>query len=375
MSRCVMRQDNYNEFRSRVHAAREGILLNNYIEVTYRCNLGCRQCYNPRAKRFSEELTRDEIIRFIDMFVEAGCLWLSFSGGEPFMREDFLDCYSHAKSRGLLVGILSNGTRIDKKTAKALAEDPPVSIDVTVYGGSPETYDRVTGSPDGFKRCLEGIDNLLEAGVRPVLQTCVSQLNKDDIPVISQLAKERGLKYSYDPHIHPRIDGDVFPVSLRLSPAEVCELMFTDESILKPLKEYLEYYAGNPYCTCEGDPLVQCGMLYEGFWMDPYGRVRMCAIVPEPNYDLRRGGSLKEAWDMFSRYVNAQKVSHDNPCLNCDIAFFCIQCVAWSDLHHKNWNRKVDYLCEIAHREIEEIKRRGLWPEKMRDESLKEVRT
>jgi radical SAM protein with 4Fe4S-binding SPASM domain len=305
-------------------------------------------------------MSASEIIRFLDLFAESGCLWLNFSGGEPFMRDDFLELYSHAKSKGFLTGILTNATKITKEVARALADDPPLSIDVTIYGASSATYEKVTGVSDGFTRCLEGVDNLLEAGVTPHLQTCVSVLNKDDIPLIKKLAEDRKLKYHYDPHIHPRIDGDKYPVSLRVSPQEVCEMMLSDISIHKRLKEYLDLFVHQPH----NDALVKCGMLYEGFWVDPYGRLRICAIIPKPVYNLRAGGSLREAWNMFNEYIASYKVSEGNSCLKCDISFFCMQCPAWSELHHDDWNKKVDYLCEIAHLETNCVKELGLWPEK-----------
>lgn len=363
MGQCVLHQEQYDTFRQRIAEFSQPIPLNNYIEVTYKCNLHCQHCYNPRRKDFASELTTSEILGFIDLFADAGCLWLSFSGGEPFMRPDFLKLYHRAKSKGMLVGVLTNGTRITKDIAQALAEDPPNSLDLTVYGASQETYERVTGAGEAFRQCLEGIDHLVKAGLSFRLQTCMSLLNKDDLPLIKKLADERNLKYHYDPHIHPRIDGDQYPVSLRLSPQEVSDIMLSDTSIHGRLKEYLEIFVDKP--LNDDRRLVKCGMLYEGFWMDPYGRLRMCAIISKPDYELRRGGSLLEAWQMFNDYILTQKASSDNPCLKCDISFFCMQCPAWSDLHYRDWNKKVDYLCQIAHLEVDAIKDIGLWPQKI----------
>jgi MoaA/NifB/PqqE/SkfB family radical SAM enzyme len=64
------------------------------IEVTRRCPLECLHCYNnlPMSDHAARaaELTFDEHCRLLDELVEAGCLWLLYSGGEIFARKDFL---------------------------------------------------------------------------------------------------------------------------------------------------------------------------------------------------------------------------------------------------------------------------------------------
>src|SRR2546428_13436881 len=89
-------------------ASRAHIPLAVLFEVTHRCNLGCAHCYlteGPvgRPKPTREELTLDEIRPVLDQLAEAGTLFLTLTGGEVFMRRDFLEIVAHARACGFSV--------------------------------------------------------------------------------------------------------------------------------------------------------------------------------------------------------------------------------------------------------------------------------
>ena len=90
----------------------------------------------------------------MDEITEAGCLWLLFTGGEIFARGEFLDIYTHAKQKGLLVTLFTNGTLINPKIADFLVHWRPFAIEITLYGRTKETYERVTGIPGSYERCM-----------------------------------------------------------------------------------------------------------------------------------------------------------------------------------------------------------------------------
>ena len=98
--------------------------VNGTIEVTHRCPLECAHCYNNLpvgdADARRRELSAAELCRIIDEIADAGGLWLLFTGGEIFARKDFLEIYTHAKQRGLLITLFTNGTQITAAIADHL---------------------------------------------------------------------------------------------------------------------------------------------------------------------------------------------------------------------------------------------------------------
>ena len=67
--------------------------------------------------------------------------------------------------RGFLITLFTNGTLITPQLADELARRRPFSIEITLYGATPETYERVTGVPGSFSRCLQGISHLRDHGL------------------------------------------------------------------------------------------------------------------------------------------------------------------------------------------------------------------
>src|ERR1044071_2304213 len=142
--------------------------LNGTVEVTRRCPLACVHCYNnlPMGDRDAQlgEMTTAEHFRLVDEMADAGCLWLLYTGGEIFARRDFLDIYTYAKRAGFIITLFTNGMLIDERIAHHLAEWRPFSLEITLYGRTRETYERLTGVPGSFDRCMRGISLALDRG-------------------------------------------------------------------------------------------------------------------------------------------------------------------------------------------------------------------
>src|SRR4029078_7640428 len=155
--------------------------LNGTIEVTRRCPLVCAHCYNNLAMGDRtaqlEELTADEHRRLLDEMAAAGCLWLLYTGGEIFARRDFLDIYTYAKKKGFLITLFTNGAMITERIADHLVAWRPFAIEITLYGLTQETYERLTGIPGSFAKCMRGIRILLDRGLPLAVKTVAVSTN------------------------------------------------------------------------------------------------------------------------------------------------------------------------------------------------------
>ena len=176
-----------------------------------------------RARR--RELDTSELRRIIDEIAEAGCLWLLLTGGEIFARKDFLDIYIHAKQRGLFVSLFTNGTQVTPAIADYLAVWRPFAIEVTLYGRTRETYERLTGVPGSFDRCMRGIQLLKERGLPLKLKTVAVTINRHEIAGMQRFAEEElGLPFKFDGMINARIDCSGSPLAVRLAAREMVAL-------------------------------------------------------------------------------------------------------------------------------------------------------
>ena len=125
--------------------------LGGTLELTHRCNNRCRHCFNnlrsDDAPALGRELSTREVARILDEAAALGCVWVLLTGGEILLRPDFTDIYDHARGLGLLVTLFTNGTLVTPELADHLDRHRPFSVEVTLYGATRETYERVTGDP------------------------------------------------------------------------------------------------------------------------------------------------------------------------------------------------------------------------------------
>src|SRR2546422_10996846 len=230
-----MKHQGYAEFSLELHERlfKHRIPVNGTIEVTRRCPLECAHCYNNLSMGDQEarrsEMTYEEHCRLLDEITEAGCLWLLYTGGEIFARKDFLDIYTYAKQKGLLIGLFTNGTLITPKIADHLVEWRPFTIEITLYGRTRETYEQLTGIPGSYDRCMRGIRLLMERRLPLALKTVGVTINKHEIGAMKRFAEEElGVAFKFDSMINPRIDCSQSPLAVRLRPEEVVELDLQD---------------------------------------------------------------------------------------------------------------------------------------------------
>jgi radical SAM protein with 4Fe4S-binding SPASM domain len=335
------------------------IPLRGTIEVTRRCPLKCAHCYNnlpiQNGQARLSELSYEEHCRIVDEIVEAGCFWLLYTGGEIFARRDFIDIYKYAKQKGLLITLFTNAVLINEKIVDTLAEFPPHSIEVSLYGHTKETYEKVTGKPGSFERCLRGIKLLMERGMPVKLKTMVITLNKHEIWEMKRFVEEDlGLEFRYDAMINPRLDGSQNPLALRLTPDEVVELDVQDPERLVEWHRFCERYVEPRLDPNLSDALYQCGGGIGSFAIDPTGNLSLCGMSSADTYDLRKG-SFRNGWEDFILSVRQKRISRQTKCSACEIKAMCGMCPANGELENRDPEEPVDFLCRVAHLRAQEL--------------------
>jgi radical SAM protein with 4Fe4S-binding SPASM domain len=323
------------------------------VEVTQRCNNTCVHCYNNLPSKNQEarfrELAYEEHCRILDEIADSGCLWLLFTGGEIFLRQDFLDIYTYAKKKGLLITLFTNGTLITPKIADYLVKWRPFSIEITLYGRTRQTYEQITGVFGSFDRCLRGIQLLLERELPLKLKTMAITLNKHEIWEMKRFVEEQlKLDFKFDAVINPRCDCSQSPLEVRLTPAEVVELDLKDPDRMFELKRFCERFDGNFLSPEKAEMLWQCGGGQNSFAIDPYGMLRMCVLSSHDSYSLRQG-SFQDGWEHFLYKLRQQKISRRTKCVTCAIKAMCGVCPANAQLECKDAEAPVDFLCRVAH--------------------------
>lgn len=344
----------YTEFSRDLHNKVNSLKLpvNGTIEVTDRCPLTCVHCYNnlpmdDRAAR-KREMTTDEIKRVMDELAELGCVWLLLTGGEIFARHDFLDIYTYGKSKGFLITLFTNGTMITERIADYLAEYPPFSIEITLYGATKETYEKLTGIPGSYERCLRGMKLLIDRRLPLSLKTVAISINVHELDMMQEIADGLGVHFKFDPMLNPRIDCSSSPLAVRLSPAEIVALDLRDPERVSEWRRVGTELPPPPVAEGEAGTVYTCGGGVNSFAIDPYGNMTICVLSHVDEYNVKNG-SVREGWEKFLRDVRAKKASRVTKCTHCMLKSVCGSCPATAELEEGDPEAPVDFLCQVAH--------------------------
>ena len=347
MTDCSVPIEGLGDFRRRLNNKYQGgrVPLYGTIEVTPYCNLKCVHCYISHGKYDENILTYPEMCRILDEIAEEGCLWLLLTGGEPFLRNDFLDIYTYAKKKGMFVSIFTNGTLITPEIARYLKVWTPQLLEISIYGATKETYERVTGVEGSYERCLKGIELLLEQGVNLRLKAILMTINKHEYWEINKLTDSFGVPFRFDPILNPRLDGSRQPCEFRLTPEEVVKFDIDDP---KRYNGWLESMPNLVRLPQGSNLLYTCGAGRIRFNIDAFGKLSMCVIARQPEYDLRNG-SFSKGWRDFLDEVRSRKLTGSSPCVACDLQILCNVCPGWNVLENGKLDvQPVTYLCEMA---------------------------
>jgi len=275
---------------------------------------------------------------------DAGCLFLLLTGGEPLLRPDFGDVYRYAKQKGLLVSLFTNGTLLTPRIADFLAEWRPQAIEITLYGATQETYERVTGVPGSYARCMRGIELALDRKLRLNLKSILVKENRHELEAMIALTDRLGVQFRFDAVLFPRLDGRQTPWAHRLSPDEVVAL---DRQYSKRQEEFDRLHRQFAAIAVRSEYVYTCGAGTRSFHIDRSGQLSLCMMARRPAYDLVHG-SFQEGWNLFASALLKKKRTLPTACTSCTVGALCTQCPAWSQLVYGDDETPVLYVCEMG---------------------------
>ncbi len=168
-----------------------------FWETTKACMLACKHC---RASAILEplpgELSHEEALRLLDDMAGFGkpLPILVFTGGDPLMRKDIWSLVERAKELGFRVALAPAVSPLLSDSAiKRMVEYGVDGVSISIDGARPETHDSIRGIPGVFKRSLEVVRKMIDAGLRVQINTAVMRDNVLELPDMVKLLKELGV--------------------------------------------------------------------------------------------------------------------------------------------------------------------------------------
>jgi len=344
-------------------------LLSFELEITARCNYNCRHCYinlpanDPAARK--GELTFSALRDLIDEAASLGALWSLVTGGEPLLREDFIDIYLHLKKKGMLVSVFTNAALLKPAHIDLFKRYPPRDLEVSVYGITPETYEQVTRMPGSYNAFRRGLDLLAAGGIKVRLKAMALRSNLHEMADIARFCRTYTRDYfRFDPFLHLRLDQNQRRNreirSERLSPSQIVTLERSDQERFQILQKACYESLRPASAPPPDDRLFHCGIGNGSLTIGYDGRLRLCSTLcaPDCGYDLKTG-SLTDAWRRFALEIQTRRARAKeilNKCRSCPLINLCQWCPAAAHLEAGTMDRPVDYFCRVAHARAEAVR-------------------
>ena len=292
------------------------------LELTRRCNAHCKHCIVDAGCSKGAELSTERILNLIEELHDEGCQDITFTGGEPFLREDWALFLQKAKALNMQIVIMTNGLKIDDSIIKTL-KSFDATIGISLDGACAETHDDIRGVSGIFKHFTEVVPKLRKAGVYTVVATTVMKSNFNELDKIKDLLLKLKAEAWQIQVVKPcsrLLDSELLSeeeyyklaekiVDFRQRYGRKINIVESDcigyNSVLTP-KLYIQEWRG-----CE------CGIYSVSIESD--GNVKGC-----PNMNNSEGNvaetHFKDIWQSHDSFKYNRKPSVDN------LSGFCVEC-------------------------------------------------
>lgn len=275
------------------------------LAVTDRCNLRCQYCMPAEGLKWLDRkdlLTYEEILQLLDVFYALGIRKLRFTGGEPFLRRDFISLLEEVAAKKWFseISLTTNGsltTPFIPRLKKAGIHSVNLSLDTT----KPDKFAEITRR-DEFAAVMECLHQLIDAGIHTRVNAVIMDgINDDEILPLAMLSKDLPIDVRFIEEMP--FNGKDTRHAIR----------WTHERILQTLQDHfgvLEKIASHPASTSVNYALPGhrgnvgiiaawsrsfCGSCNR-IRMTPQGAIRTCLYGQSALHlrDLLRSGASKE---------------------------------------------------------------------------------
>ena len=162
------------------------------IEITKRCPLKCKHCYNNSGDSKMDELTSEEIIQIMQDLKKSGVIKVAITGGEPTIKKGFIDICKFAANSFLAVAVMSNRYLINEELVNQLIEyKDNLTFQISIDGNE-KHHNFIRGVQDSFEKACNAIKILSKKGFKVAISFTCNSENSGDIEYITNLVKQLG---------------------------------------------------------------------------------------------------------------------------------------------------------------------------------------
>ena len=285
------------------------------FDLTWQCNQRCRFCYVPDDRAAQPLPDKDVQVRIVRQLGNWGVEEVLYLGGEPTLCPHLDDVLTAGHDVGLRQRLVTNGLRVNRSLARRMAA-LSVEIGVSFAGADANVHDSLVQLPGAFNRTVNGMTELVDAGVATFLHFSPTRPNAGHLERLVAWAASRwpGALRSVEvnrllPQGRAQADGVSLLVDedgwweVLLDAAAVAERGFTLHVESVPRCWVRERAKRDALAEAARDAILTllrpCRMAIVQLALDPSGRIKLCP-GGSPVGDPLTPESLPTAWRVDS---------------------------------------------------------------------------
>lgn len=158
----------------------------------WKCNQKCIFCYaSGQYLGKTKELSTQEWKNAIDKLKKAGIPMITFTGGEPTLREDICELIDYSK--WFVTRLNTNGVLLSGDLCEGLVKASLDSVQITLYSSDEKIHNTLVGS-EHFNDTVMGISNAVNAGLDVSINTPLCKKNSDYLSTL-KFIKGLGVRF------------------------------------------------------------------------------------------------------------------------------------------------------------------------------------
>lgn len=333
------------------------------FELLPLCNMNCDMCFirlsHDEMNNIGRLKTADEWLEIARQMRNAGTLFVLLTGGEPFLYPEFKKLYRGLKELGMIITINTNGTLINEEIAQMLGEDKPRRVNITLYGASNDTYNKLCHNPKGYDQTIRGIELLMKYHVDIKLNGSIVPENQHEVQQLQDIADKYNLYMKMDTYMYPssrerlrefRHDSRLTAKEAAKKNIEIKKRQMNEDEFI----QYTKYMLDSCHKKgIEENCSLNCRAGKSAFWITWYGDMTPCIFMKKPAINV-----FKESFDKSWKYIvdESKKLQMPSKCLSCNKREVCPVCGASALCENGKYEKEPKYMCEYIEELIKELR-------------------
>ena len=189
----------------------------------WNCNARCIHCYaSGESLSNGSEMDTESWKKAIDKLKSSGIPQITFTGGEPTLRDDLVSLVDYSK--WFMTRLNTNGILLSEKLCADLRKASLDSMQITLYSDNESIHNLLVGA-NHFNETVEGIKNAVKAGLDVSINTPLCSLNKNYIDTV-KFGQSLGVRYFSTSGIIPTGNAkEEESKSIKLSKEEITDAL------------------------------------------------------------------------------------------------------------------------------------------------------